>query len=246
MYNRLSREFIGWKKSLILAWDAKRIYLWKSLWCIMVKWSPSESPMAITASGFGLGTSLRTPFTMIPPRLYHRLSHFARSIEGLMMMWPYWGLRIKLAEQDGPSTVPANIQRPTRRVCSIAKWTSLPDCFLTISSVWASDRDYTLLCDITGGYKEEGRGGVSPEGCRACRVPLAPRRGGPPQSACSERASCACVKNVKTENYGKVKEVFCLLCQLVYLFDEATDMKILRIVVLIKLVKKISPNKWQV
>ena len=130
----------------------------------MVKWSPSESPVAKTLwacgpSGFGLGTSLGTPFPMIPPRLFHRLSHFARSIEGLMMMRPYWGPRIKLAERDGQSTVPESVRRPIRRVCSIAKWTSSPDCFLTISSVWASDRDYTLLFDITGSYKEEGRRG---------------------------------------------------------------------------------------
>ena len=85
-----------------------------------------------------------------------------------------------------------------------------------------------MLCDIIGGYKEEGRGGVSPEDCRACRAPPAPQRGGPPQSACSERASRACVKNVRTENHGKDKWVLCLLCQLVYLFDEVTDMKILK------------------
>ena len=46
----------------------------------MVKWSPLESPVAKTLgacdpSGFGLGIFLRTPFTMIPPRLFHRLSH---------------------------------------------------------------------------------------------------------------------------------------------------------------------------
>ena len=40
----------------------------------MVKWSPSESPAAKTLgacgpSGFGLGTSLGTPFAMIPPGL---------------------------------------------------------------------------------------------------------------------------------------------------------------------------------
>ena len=45
----------------------------------MVKWSPSESPAAKTIGacgplGFGLGTSLGTPFTMIPPRLFHRFS----------------------------------------------------------------------------------------------------------------------------------------------------------------------------
>ena len=45
--------------------------LWKSLGCIMVKWSPSESPAAKTLGacgplGFGLGTYLGTLFTMIP------------------------------------------------------------------------------------------------------------------------------------------------------------------------------------
>ena len=86
------------------------------------------------------------------PRLFHRLSHFARSIEGLMMMRPYWLPRIKLPERDSPSTVPASVKRPTRRVCSIVKWTNSPDCFLTISSVWASDRDYicrVILQEVT-------------------------------------------------------------------------------------------------
>ena len=44
------------------------------------EWSPSGSPSAKTLGacgpkGSGLGTSRGTPFTMIPPRLYHTLSH---------------------------------------------------------------------------------------------------------------------------------------------------------------------------
>ena len=47
----------------------------------MVKWSPSESPAAKTLgacgpSGFGLGTSLGTSFTTLPPRLFQIMSQY--------------------------------------------------------------------------------------------------------------------------------------------------------------------------
>ena len=45
------------------------------------EWSPSESPAAKTLgvcgpSGFGLGSSLGTQFTNLPPRLYQIMSHY--------------------------------------------------------------------------------------------------------------------------------------------------------------------------
>ena len=52
----------------------------------MVKWGPSGGPAgktllwACTTLGFGLGTSLGTPFTMMPPCLFHRLSQDAATI----------------------------------------------------------------------------------------------------------------------------------------------------------------------
>ena len=45
------------------------------------EWSPSGSPMAKTKGaagpeGFGRGTSRGTPFSMIPPKLFHTFSFF--------------------------------------------------------------------------------------------------------------------------------------------------------------------------
>ena len=55
--------------------------VWKSLGGIMVNVVPLEVPRskilgACGPSGFGLGTSLRTPFTTLPPRLFQTMSQF--------------------------------------------------------------------------------------------------------------------------------------------------------------------------
>ena len=77
----LTRESIGWKKSLFTSPGWRRNEnVWKSLEGIMVNGVPREVPRSKTLgacgpSGFCLGTSPGTPFTMIPPRLFHTLSH---------------------------------------------------------------------------------------------------------------------------------------------------------------------------
>ena len=48
-------------------------HVWKSLGCIMGNGIPRES-RGKKPSGFGLGSSLGTPFTMIPLRFFHTLS----------------------------------------------------------------------------------------------------------------------------------------------------------------------------
>ena len=42
---------------------------------VMVRSPAAKTLGACGPTGFGLGTSLGTPFTMIPPRIFHRLSH---------------------------------------------------------------------------------------------------------------------------------------------------------------------------
>ena len=78
--NGIPRESIGWKKSLFtsLGWQ-KNKHVWKSLGCIMVNGVPQvvtrSKPLgACGCFGFGLGTSLETPFIMIHPRLVLKLS----------------------------------------------------------------------------------------------------------------------------------------------------------------------------
>ena len=60
-------------------------------WVYHSKWSPSGSPSTKTLgacgpSGFGLGTSLWAPFTMIHPWLFHILSH---CIERDIICWTF-------------------------------------------------------------------------------------------------------------------------------------------------------------
>ena len=68
----LPTESIGWKKSLFTSprWQ-KNENMWNSLgvswWMESLRKSQGQKPL-------GLGTSQGTPFTMIPPRLFHTLS----------------------------------------------------------------------------------------------------------------------------------------------------------------------------
>ena len=60
----------------------KNDIIWKSLGCRLVNGVPLGSPAAKTLgacgpSSFGLETSLRTPFTTLPPRLFQIMSHSA-------------------------------------------------------------------------------------------------------------------------------------------------------------------------
>ena len=64
----LPRGSIGWKKSHILARDAKRMTLCGK--AMGLSWW-----MVSLGRSRGLGTSLGTPFTMLPPQLFQIMSH---------------------------------------------------------------------------------------------------------------------------------------------------------------------------
>ena len=80
----LPRDRLGLaaKQEIPLYWSGL-MQEWKCVkkpWVYHGEWSPSESPSPKTVgacgpSGFDLGTSRETPFTMIPPLLFHTLSH---------------------------------------------------------------------------------------------------------------------------------------------------------------------------
>ena len=57
--------------------------MWKSRGCIMVNRVPRKvsrpKPIGAAGQGFGRGTSLGTPFTMIHPRLFHIFSFFRQT-----------------------------------------------------------------------------------------------------------------------------------------------------------------------
>ena len=77
----------GWvwrqyKKSLLIGpgWQ-KNENMWKSLGCVVVNGVPRKVPRPTTLgacgpSRFGLGTSLGTPITTLPLRLFHTFSHY--------------------------------------------------------------------------------------------------------------------------------------------------------------------------
>ena len=87
---------VAMKKSIFTSsgWPKNDI-IWKSLGCRVVNGVTRGSPAAKTLGtcgpyGFGLGTSLGTPFTTLPPWLFQIMSHYTGHCTGHCTL--YWTL----------------------------------------------------------------------------------------------------------------------------------------------------------
>ena len=95
---------LGWvaMQEILLYWSGMTID-WKCVekpWLYHGEWNPLESPLVKTLwacgpSGFGLGTSLGTPFTIEHPRLFHTLSQY-RILKRIKQFWSH-GIALILA-----------------------------------------------------------------------------------------------------------------------------------------------------